>query len=681
MEISDDVKGLFCALESSRFESGLVQAARKGVHGSSHLGCFNGASLSWRKHVSGIVGMFWRDGRPVDNSALARMLQAMHYRGPDGSTTWSEGALGLGHLMLRSTPESREEKLPKSNMTNRLIITADARIDNRDELLAGLAVTTGGRQAVDDSDLILLAHQRWGEGAPEKLIGDFAYCIWDRFEKALFCCRDAFGVRPLYYYLSEKIFAFASEIRPLMELDEVPRRLNEVMVADYLIGMEDDQAITFYKGIFRLPPAHFIIVGPSRVRICRYWSPDLSQELRLSSDEEYAQAFRDLFVEAVRCRLRSAYPVATTLSGGLDSSSVTCVARDLLRAEKNEPLRTLSMVYDQVQECDEREFIDVVVAQGGVEPFYLPSDRATPLPYFGLTSHDDHDDPFDAPNSFLISGLAKLSDLKIRVALDGFDGDNTVSHGYAYWPELAYKGKVVTMLREVRALSKRQNRSFLDLLWRKAVRPLTPARVRTTWRLLGGYGNRPWPKHSLISLEFAERTGLAERYREVCSYYLKPLHDAREDHCHSLLSGGLTHHLESTNKILARFSIEPRHPFFDRRLVEFCLVIPHVQKISNGWTRLVFRRAMAGILPEEIRWRVGKLDFRPAFNYAILNVDRALLARMFLDCSKALESYVDRQALSRTYSDFLSDPLGQDPTYLFVALCLGLWLRRCSLSC
>jgi asparagine synthase (glutamine-hydrolysing) len=677
MEISGDFKCLFCAPEGSRFESGPAPAGRKAA---SQLGCLSDAFLSWRKRVSGIAGVFWRDGRPVDNPALARMLQAMDYRGPDGSSTWNEGALGLGHLMLRSTPESRQEKLPKSDVTNRLVITADARIDNRDELLAGLAVTTGIRQAVDDSDLILLAHERWGEGAPEKLIGDFAYCIWDRFEKELFCCRDAFGVRPLYYYLSEKIFAFASEIRPLLELDEVPRRLNEVMVADYLIGMEDDQAITFYKGIFRLPPAHFIIVGPSRVRIRRYWSPDLSQELRLGSDEEYAEAFRDVFVEAVRCRLRSAYPVATTLSGGLDSSGVTCVARDLLRGEEKGPLRTLSMVYDQVQECDERVFIDVVVAQGGVEPFYLPSDHAAPLPYFGLTSYDDHDDPFDAPNFFLISGLAKLSDLKIRVALDGFDGDNTVSHGYAYWPELAYKGKVVAMIREVRALSSRQNCPFLDLLWRKAIRPLTPALVRRTWRLLGGYGNRPWPKQSVISLEFAERIGLAGRYRELCSFDLKPLHDAREDHCHGLLSGGMTNHLESTNKMLARFSIEPRHPFFDKRLVEFCISLPHCQKISDGWTRLVFRRAMAGVLPEEIRWRVGKLDFRPAFNYAMLNIDRTRLDRMFKDCSRALGRYVDSNALGRTYSDFLSEPLREDPTYLLVAFSLGLWLRQSSLS-
>ncbi len=160
--------------------------------------------------MSGIVGVFLRDGRPVDNPALARMLQAMDYRGPDGSSIWSEGALGLGHLMLCSTPESIEEKLPKSNETSRLVITADARIDNRDELLAGLAVTTGLRQAISDSDLILLAHERWGEGAPEKLIGDFAYCIWDRVQKELFCCRDAFGVRPLYYYLEDNIFAFAT---------------------------------------------------------------------------------------------------------------------------------------------------------------------------------------------------------------------------------------------------------------------------------------------------------------------------------------------------------------------------------------------------------------------------------------------------------------------------------------
>lgn len=630
--------------------------------------------------MSGIAGVFLRDGRPVDNPALARMLQAMGYRGPDGSSIWSEGALGLGHLMMCATPESIEEKLPKSSDTSRLVITADARIDNRDELLAGLAGTAGLRQAISDSDLILLAHEKWGEGAPEKLIGDFSYCVWDRVEMELFCCRDAFGVRPLYYYVGEKIFAFASEIRPLLELDEVPRRLNEIMIADYLIGTKDDQTITFYKGIFRLPPAHCITVGPRSVRIRRYWSPNLSQELRLSSDEEYAEAFRDLFVEAVRCRLRSACPVATTLSGGLDSSSVTCVARHLLNSGEKEPLRTLSMIYDHVLECDERKFINTVVARGGVEPFYLPSDNAAPLPYFGLASYDDHDDPFDAPNSFLISALTALSDLGIGVVLDGFDGDNTVSHGYAYWPELACKGKLITLLREVRALSLRQDRPFLDLLWRKVIRPLTPAVVRRTWRRLSGYGNRPWPKQSVILLEFANRIGLAERYRELCSFDLKPLRDAREDHCRGLLSGLLTQHLESTNKLAARFSIELRHPFFDRRLVEFCLALPHDQKISNGWTRLVLRRAMAGTLPEEIRWRVGKVDFRPSLDYAMFNIDSPLLDRMVRDCSRRLEGYVDLQALKRIYHDFLSDPLGQGSTALVVALSLGLWLERSDLE-
>ncbi|HTY24953.1 MAG TPA: asparagine synthase-related protein, partial [Desulfomonilaceae bacterium] len=290
--------------------------------------------------MSGIAGIFLRDGSPVHDSVLAAMLQTMNYRGPDGSSIWNEGMLGLGHLILNSTPESLNENLPKSNETGHLIITADARIDNRDELMAELSITSELRKTIDDDKLILLAHEMWDEAAPEKLEGDFAYCIWDRVEKKLFCCRDTFGVRPLYYYLDDKIFAFASEIRPLLKLDGIPTRLNEVMVADYLIGMQDDQAITFYKGIFRLPPAHCITVDPHGVRIRRYWSPQLSRKLELNSDEEYAEAFRNLFVEAVRCRLRSVYPVATTLSGGLDSSSVTCVARDLLNNGEKRPLRT-----------------------------------------------------------------------------------------------------------------------------------------------------------------------------------------------------------------------------------------------------------------------------------------------------------------------------------------------------
>ena len=629
--------------------------------------------------MSGIAGVFFRDGHPLNRLVVADMLEVMAYRGPDGSEIWCEGSVGMGNLNLHTTPESLHGKFTNSNKTGRFVIAADARIDNRAEVMCLLAMQIQLGHVTTDSEILLQAYETWGDHSGEKLAGDFAYCIWDRIENRLFCSRDPFGVRPFYYYLNDDIFAFASEIRPLLKVNGIPRKLNEIMVADHLVGLQDDQTITFYRDILRLPPGHCMTISPHTVATRRYWSLDPSRELRLDSDNEYAEAFRELFFKAVKYRLRSSHPVATTLSGGLDSSGVTCVARNLLAVSGIRPLTTLSLIYDNVRECDEREFIKYILAQGGLRPMYFQADEATPLPYLNLTGPFYHDDPLDAPNSFAASLMPVLSGQGIRVVLDGFDGDNTVSHGYARLAELTATMRFITLVREARAICSREQRSLGDLLWRKAFRPLTPAFVRRTWRWLGGYGNRPWPKDSLISQAFANRMGLAQRYRELQAFYLKPVAKAREDHCRRLLWGGLTHALESTNKLAARNSIEVRHPFFDLRLVEFCVAIPHRQKISNGWTRLVMRRAMDGILPEEIQWRVGKVDFTPSILHAIINVERSLLDDVLRQCQKALDTYTDPQALAVRFKCFLSNPTAYDPSPLWPVLALGLWLDRSGL--
>lgn len=630
--------------------------------------------------MSGIVGVYRRDGRPLIDTMISDMPGAVQYRGPDGVNTWAEGPVGLGNLMSKTTPESFSELLPKPSRCGRFVITADARIDNRDELITRLDINDRSAREIDDSELILRAYQRWGRSSPENLVGDFAYCIWDRIEHQLFCCRDGFGVRPFYYYLSDAVFAFGSEIRSLLKFPEIPRRLNETMVADYLTGLQNDKTITFYKDIKRLAPGTWIELSPDHVRLDRYWKLDPSYELHLGSDDEYVEAFRSVFEEAVRCRLRSSVPIATTLSGGLDSSSVTCTAREILKREGKGPLLTLSMVYDLVPECDEREFINAVVAQGGIEPLYFPADHAVPLPYFGLESVHDHDDPFDAPHYFAVQGMRALSEKGIRVVLDGLDGDNTVSHGYGYLAELAWSGRVLSLIREATALAARQKRPFPDLLWCKAIRPLTPASIRRTWRRLGGYGNRPWPRSSLISSEFAERLGFEHRYRELQAFYLKPLTDARADHYHRLFWGGITHQIESTNKVFSRYFVEPRHPFFDRRLLELCLALPHRLKIANGWTRLVLRKAMKGLLPEQIERRPGKTDFRPSIDHAILHSRRLVLDGMMETSSRAVEHYVNVEAMGKSYRDFLHNPVRHDPSYLWLAISLGLWLDKSGLG-
>ena len=223
------------------------------------------------------------------------------------------------------------DSMPKSDRLGN-VITGDLRLDNRRELISSLDFDIKDQDQITDSELALAAYQRWGRSCTAQLLGDFAFAIWDRRSQRLFCARDHYGVKQLYYYCSDRVFVFATEIKALLCLPTVPRRLNETKVADYLLSLCADREITFYQGIYRLPAAHYLLVSPEQQQLQQYWHFDPAKNITLSSDQEYAEAFKELFTEAVNCRLRSAFPVGTLLSGGLDSSSITCVARNLLES-------------------------------------------------------------------------------------------------------------------------------------------------------------------------------------------------------------------------------------------------------------------------------------------------------------------------------------------------------------
>jgi asparagine synthase (glutamine-hydrolysing) len=450
------------------------------------------------------------------------------------------------------------------------------------------------------------------------------------------------------------------------------------MVGDYLIGMFDDQVITFYQGILRLPPGHSITIGPDWSRIQCYWSLDPGKELRLGSDEQYAKAFRDVFTEAVRCRLRSAYRVASSLSGGLDSSSVTCVARKLLAGTGNGPLLTVSMVYDNVPECDEREYINAVLSQGGLEPHYFPGEQAGPLPYLGCDPWE-HDDPFDAPSSYYASLAELVRGLDVRIALDGVDGDTTVCHGYGRLPELFRSGHWRELLNEVQAISGSLRCGIWGLLWRKGIKPLTPAGIRRTWRFLSGRGERPWGRDTFINRDFATRISLKERFHALQAHRLGPPGNSRQSHWHEVTWGGIIHQIESTNKAAARFGIELRHPFRDRRLMEFCLALPAEQKLHKGLNRMVMRRAMAGIVPDEIMCRGDKVDFIPSISYSLLQLEPEIAEEAILGRSEAAREYVDVRALTEAYFRFREYPAAINHHCLLYAASFGQWLTRSSL--
>ncbi|MCC6190075.1 MAG: asparagine synthetase B [Anaerolineales bacterium] len=602
--------------------------------------------------MSGIGGVVYFDGHPAEPADLAGFSARLSQRGPDGGGLWLAGPVALAQHALWTTPESLAERGPFTSPDGALVIAADARLDNRAELCRALDLRDAGQP---DSALILAAYARWGEAAPERLLGDFAFAVWDAREQRLFCARDAMGVRPFFYYQSARCLAWASDLKALLALPGVPCRVNELRLADFLTGGHD-LASTFYADIMRLPPAHTLSVsahGEQPARLRRYWDLAAPRDTRLPSDAAYAEAFRELLTASVRARVRSAFPVGSMLSGGLDSTSVVCLARGLLDSRTTGGrLHTFSLLFDAVPASDERGYMAPTVAAGGLEHHTILADEVTPLSDLE-TLLDIAGEPYHhmgLPLQWLADAAAQQAG--VRVLLDGNYGDAVVTHGNMRLAELAHHGQWRALAREVAGLTtgwRRRTRGAFYLAWLAAFKPLLPKFGRQAWRGLRRWRDpqRPaWAFQSIIAPAFAQRMTGQDALQASLHRREQRYRTTRAENQFSV--GKMQVQPELYNRLAARCGLELRHPFLDRRLVEFCLGLPSEQRLRDGWARIVQRNAMAGILPEAVRWRRSKSSPIYSMGRALFTRDLPRLGEI-VHAAGGLERWVDPAALQRDY--------------------------------
>jgi asparagine synthase (glutamine-hydrolysing) len=527
----------------------------------------------------------------------------------------------------------------------------------------------------------LEAYSKWGVGCPKKLIGDYAFAIWDKRNLQLFCARDHIGIRPFYYYYSDNIFALASEIKAIFCLVEVPQRLNELKIAYHLATFFEDKAITYYKDIFRLPPAHYLIIRKKRLMLKSYWSLDPSRSIKCSSDKEYAERFKDLFTKTVRCRLRSAFPVGSTLSGGLDSSSIACVSRNLMAKNKQLHLHTYSAIFpslpkEDLRKIDERKYMDRVLTTGGFLPHFVRADRLSPL-----TDLDQimwvADEAILAPNIYIHQAIYQdAHGHGVRILLDGIDGDTTVSHGLEYFAEMASRLHWKTLISEAKAFAAKRNISSRKVIWRYAIRPCVPPFVAELWRRVKHNNNNSFKNDFLINPSFSCKVGLEQSLKGERAK-IAFLNDAKKVHLCSLNSGLNAHGMQQLDITAARFCLEPRYPFFDRRMMEFCLAVPPSQKLKFGWERFIFRRSMEDILPREIQWRLLKANLSPNFTRRLFKCEKKVLDDVVLSNSNLLSPYVNMSNLQQIYDRYIANPIGcpREAVSLYSVITLAEFLR------
>ena len=624
--------------------------------------------------MSGIAAIYHRDRRPVEPQVLERLSRLMYRRGPDGAGYRILGAAGLAHRMLHTTPEAVGEKQPFQDDATGSTIVLDGRVDNRTDLAAALkregAIFTGA----GDAELVLRAYQCWGKDCPSRILGDFAFAIWDPRIQEMFCARDPLGIKPLYYYESASLFLCASELRQILDHPSVQPEPNEGMVAEYLACAMVNVQETLYRGIYRLPPAHWLAVGPARLHLVRYFDIDPARTVRYADDEQYAEHFLDIFHQAVRCRLRSHKPVGVFLSGGLDSSSVTAVARCILKqdAAQAHGFESFSLVFPEA-ECDESPYIREVGAACDI-----PSNQSGPAQRNAAHYLEQvrlfRDFP-DYPNGVMTYPLNELARQKsMRVILTGLGGDEWLMGSFYQYADLLRQLRFGDVLRKIRGNAEAAGKRFC---WRTVLRfglwPLLPiAAQRAFTGLLNRSRVPPW-----IEPSFAVRTRLSGRLRHELPAPSFPTL-AQKDLYEVLASGWRIHALEMEDRAAAAFGIEQRHPFCDRRLLEFALALPEDQRWRGSQTKYVLRRAMSSVLPESVCQRRTKAEFSPVFLKTFaMNGGRSLFHALPI----ATEGWVKQEAVDQKYSDMEAEHRAGNHRYtrhtcpLWMIFGINLWFE------
>jgi asparagine synthase (glutamine-hydrolysing) len=631
--------------------------------------------------MSGIVGIFHRDGKPVDPADLTRMVDAIAHRGPDGCAIWHDGPIGFGHRMLWTTPESLHETLPLYRSDADVAITADARIDNRDELMEALGIRQYPDKVVTDSELILEAYLKWGEHSPEKLLGDFAFAIWDGRKKQLFCARDHTSIKPFFYCCTNNLFIFGSEIKALFALNRIPVRVDPNGIIRYLEASFEDKINTLYQNVFRLTEATSLAVSSLNLVRHIYWTLDATRELSLKSDKEYEESLLSLFKEAIECRLRSVYPVGSCLSGGLDSSSIVCVARDLLKKKNRmSPLHTFSAVFPglaaEYPSISEYKYMESVINQGGLCPHFVPTDISP------IKDTDKIMWVYDGPNPhfniYIHWALVQAaSQNNVRILLSGTDGDTTISYGIEHLIQLARTFKWMSLHQEIKQLSRVLKASTRTIFIEYVASSFIPTFLLAMWRKVIKKTQIRWNFKQIIRQQYRNRNWLwyLDDIKNACQMVMR---SPRYGHVDNLTAGMILMAPEIIDRAAGMFSVEMRYPFYDKRLREYCVSLPYDQKLKSGWTRSILRRAMKDFLPEEVLYRTGKGNLLPNLLLKLGHDEKETIQEIFMRHESLLTQYIDHATFKAACNRFFSDPINysKEAYAVFLTYNLLLWLSK-----
>ncbi len=600
------------------------------------------------------------------------MLAAQAQRGGDGIGTWTDGrGVALGECHAAVTNEGALERQPHVDDAGTLRVVFDGRIDNREELQSMLAAAGRQPRDVTDVELVLHSYAHWGAGCAGYLLGDFAFVIWDARTRSIVAARDVLGLRPLYFFTSDRLIAIASELAPLLRHPRLAARPNEGFLAECLAGQIRHRSDTVWRDVVRLQPAHVLVWKDGRTTIRPYWQPERTSTLRHKTDNDYGEHLADLLCRSTRARLRCAGRFGLMLSGGLDSSSVLGAVQQVTR-ECGDPVRTYSLC-SPGEGWDESEYLDHATSRWAVSSRRL-SPHPADLSYFSSQVTRFADLPNYPTAAMARSLFAAAAADGARVLLTGIWSDEWFTGSGLYYADLLKRMRLRRLWHHHRAQSGDPD-AFRPLsLFRSAAWPLVPWGAREAIkRALGRDGVPTW-----IDRSFARRVDLTSRIRAPRpDVPLRTL--AKTDTFANASSGGCLHTTEYEQRGASELGIETRHPFADRRILEFALAIPDEQRWRGRHTKFVVRTAARDWVPQPVLQRVA---FPSAASVVFAAIRGLFETSSPCDFVVARRGWVDAPALGREYRVMADRYAAGDHNYeqmtspLWLVSAVELWARE-----
>lgn len=536
----------------------------------------------------GAHGGIWRFGHEASSANDRGWLDwGLAGRASGGATEICDGPVAV--VVNRCDPHLVDEQVPLSAVGEHLVLW-DGRLDNRSTLVAHLGYDH--LRTASDAVIVQAAYGRWGRDALRRLIGDWALVIWDKKDQTLLLARDFFGNKALYYQLRNESLMWSCDLNFFLEASPEKLQLERHFLTRFLVSAPTlDQ--TPYVGVCAVRPGTVLVFRPSGYSKHNCWSPDLWAEIRYKSDEDYAEHFLELFQKSVRNRIQVKGPVWAELSGGLDSSSIVCLASEIIKnGDAPSQLHTVSYVFDSTMPEDEREFIGMVEDQ-----------CRTPSLHVGEADFSAF--MFDEPNYALSRpvGFAgrpryvakRMREAGAQVLLRGHGGDALMFSTKRYSPDVAdhlAAGKLMRAHQAARNYSLHSMRPYWDILWHDGLKPLLPntivsrcPTVRPAW-LAGALATEedcPAPASGLTDLR---RLPISRR---LAWRFLQDAIEVTTAQGYQCCGVGVS-----------------ADPFMDRMLVQFMLSVPFEQKARPGCSRWLHRNALQGVLPRAIQTRTSK---------------------------------------------------------------------------